>query len=114
MNNENEETKAEKRHDRTGRSPMLTLTHLDEHKESFAYAYLLECRYDESHDGDWIILNFGFATVQLGGRKIDGIYRDIVLHHADELHEIEATDLSPSRGGILKIHIIRPEKDGTS
>jgi hypothetical protein len=111
MNTQPENDKLEKRHDRTGRSPMLTLIYLDEHKESFAYAYLLESSYTESSKGDWIILNFGFATVQLGGRKIDDIFRDIILHHKDELHEIDAADLSPSRGGILKINVIRPEKE---
>ncbi|WPJ95137.1 hypothetical protein SH580_17065 [Coraliomargarita algicola] len=109
MNTENEHIKSEKRHDRTGRSPMLTLIYKNQQRQSFAYAYLLESSYIESDAGDWITLNFGFTTVQLGGRGIVGIYHEITQHHAAELNEIEASDLSPNRGGILKINIIRPE-----
>lgn len=109
MKTENEKT--EKRHDRTGRSPMLTLIYKNQQRQSFAYTYMLECSYIESDEGDWITLNFGFAKVQLGGRGIEGIYHDITQHHAAELNEIEASDLSPNRGGILKIHVTRPEKN---
>lgn len=110
MNNENKETKPEKRHDRTGRSPLLTLIDKDQQRQSFAYAYLLECSYTESKEGDQIILNFGFAKVQLGGRKMEDIYHEITQHHAAELNEIEASDLSPNHGGILKINVVPPEK----
>ena len=57
------------------------------------------------------MLNFGFATVQLGGRGIEGIYRDIVLHHADEVNEVDLADVSPNREGILKIIVERPKSE---
>ena len=111
MSEQNDKKKPEKRHDRTGRSPMLTLIHKNQLRQSFAYSYLLESQYTESAEGDWITLNFGFAKVQLGGRGIASIYNEITQHHAAELNEIDASDLSPNRGGILKIIIVRPEDE---
>lgn len=107
MNNENE--KPQQRHDRTGRSPMLSLVRLNQEKVSYAYAYMLESSYRETDDGDRITLNFGFVTVQIRGHRLESIYRDIVLHHADELHEIEDADLPANRGGILKFDPVYPE-----
>lgn len=110
MNKETPNSQNEKSHNRTGRSPMLTLIYKNQKRQSFAYSYLLEAAFDEEEKADWITLNFGFTSVRLGGRKLDTIFRDIVDHHAAELHEIEPADLVPNRGGILKINIYRPEE----
>lgn len=113
MNDENEEKKPQRRHDRPGRSPMLTLVFLDQRRQSFAYAYLLESSYRETVDEDQITLNFGFVTIQISGRELESTYRDIVLHNADELHVVEEADLPVGRGGILDIHPEYPEKGDT-
>ena len=102
-------TENDKRHETTGRSPMLTVIFKNRQRVSFAYAYLLEASYTESTEGDRIQLNFGFSQVILEGVRLEIIYRNISLHHADEVVVVDKADVSPTRGSIHSIEILRAQ-----
>ncbi len=110
MNTEHDQSK-DKRHDSTGRSPMLTVIYKNRKRVSFAYAYLLEAHFSESHEGDRIELNFGFVQLVIDGLRLETIYRNISLHHADELVVLDQANTSPNRGSVQAVEIIRPERE---
>jgi hypothetical protein len=110
MNTE-EDKQNEKRHDSTGRSPMLTVIFKDKRRMSLAYAYLLEASLSESSEGDRIELNFGFVQLIIDGLRLETIYRKISLHHADELVVVGPEESSPSRASIHSVKPLRPESE---
>lgn len=110
MNTEHDKEK-EKHHETTGRSPMLTVIFKDKRRMSFAYAYLLAAHFTESASGDRIELNFGFAQVMIDGVRLETTYRNISLHHADEVVVVDKADTSPNRGSIHSVEILRPETE---
>jgi len=108
MNTEDNKEK-EKHHETTGRSPMLTVIFMDKQRISFAYAYLLEASFNESDAGDRIELNLGFAQIIIDGIRLETTYRNISLHHADEIVVVGKAEISPNRGSIHSVEILRPE-----